>query len=159
MFLARADILIAEMRTHCPAILSACETAYAAGRRDGIRIALDRAAFTACPSDSIDYAVMEHTKRASVLPATMGWSDVGSWATLWELGEKDAGGNALIGDIYAHESRNNYIRAESRIVATVGVEDLVIVETADAVLVARRDKVQDIKAVIDKLAKDGREER
>jgi mannose-1-phosphate guanylyltransferase len=159
MFLARADILLAEMRTHCPAILSACETAYTKGRRDGIRLALDREAFTGCPSDSIDYAVMEHTKRASVLPAAMGWSDVGSWATLWELGAKDAAGNVLSGTVYAHDSRNTYVRADSRIVATVGVEDLVIVETADAVLVARRDKVQDIKAVIDRLTKDGREER
>ena len=159
MFVARADVLIAEMRTHCPAMLTACEKAFKAGRREGVQLSLDREAFGACPSDSIDYAVMEHTDRASVLPATMGWSDVGSWATLWELAEKDAAGNALQGTVYAHDSRNTYVRAEARIVATVGVEDLVIVETADAVLVARRDKVQDIKAIIDRLAKDGREER
>jgi mannose-1-phosphate guanylyltransferase / mannose-6-phosphate isomerase len=159
MFVARADILLAEMRTHCPAILDACEAAFRSGRRDGLRLALEREAFGRCPSDSIDYAVMEHTARASVLPASMGWSDVGSWASLWELTEKDGGGNVLKGEVYAHDSRNNYVRAESRLVATVGVEDLVIVETEDAVLVARRERVQDIKAIIDRLANDGREER
>jgi len=159
MFLARADILLAEMRIHCPAILAACEAAFNEGLRSDARLALDPDAFGRCPSDSIDYAVMEKTARASVLPAQMGWSDVGSWASLWELAEKDAAGNVLKGQVYAHDSRNTYIRAENRIVATVGVEDLVIVETGDAVLVAHRDRVQDIKAIIDRLAKDKREER
>jgi mannose-1-phosphate guanylyltransferase/mannose-6-phosphate isomerase len=159
MFLARADILLGEMRTHCPKILEACTQAFQQGRRDGNRLALEREAFSASPSDSIDYAVMEHTSRASVLPARMGWSDVGSWASLWELAEKDQAGNVIRGTVYAHDSRNSYLRAESRLLATVGVEDLVIVETADGVLVARRDKVQDIKAIIDRLSKDDRAER
>jgi mannose-1-phosphate guanylyltransferase/mannose-6-phosphate isomerase len=159
MFLARADILLAEMGSYAPKILEACRRAFDKGRREGGRLALDRGAFEACPSDSIDYAVMEQTSCASVLPARMGWSDVGSWATLWELAPKDASGNVLTGETYAHDSRNLYVRAESRLVATVGVADLVIVETADAVLVARRDKVQDVKAIIDRLTKDGRTER
>jgi mannose-1-phosphate guanylyltransferase/mannose-6-phosphate isomerase len=159
MFLARSDVLLAELAAHAPKILEACRKAFDKGRRNGNRLAVERGAFESCPSDSIDYAVMEKTSRASVLPARMGWSDVGSWASLWELAPKDESGNVLTGDIYAHDSRNNYIRAESRLVATVGVEDLIIVETADSVLVARREKVQDIKAIIDRLAKDGRKER
>lgn len=159
MFLARADILLDEMTKHCPQIVAACRKAFENGSQEGAVLRLNRAAFEACPSDSIDYAVMEKTNRASVLPTQFGWSDVGSWSTLWELGEKNEAGNTLMGTVYAHATRNSYIRAQSRLVASVGVEDLVIVETPDSVLVARRDQVQDIKAIIDRLAKDGRAER
>jgi mannose-1-phosphate guanylyltransferase/mannose-6-phosphate isomerase len=157
MFVSRADVLLAEMRTHCPAILKGARVAYEKGRRDGGVLALDEASFAACPADSIDYALMERTGAASVLPVRMGWNDVGSWAALYDLAPKDEAGNVRLGDVIAHDSAGSFIRAEHRLVATVGIADLVIIETADALLVARRDKVQDIKAIIEKLA--GRSEQ
>jgi mannose-1-phosphate guanylyltransferase len=126
---------------------------------------VDEAAFAACPEDSVDYAVMERLcneghdeSEAVVVPLDAGWSDIGSWSSLWEVSEKDAHGNAVQGDVIAHGSSNNLLRAEHRLVATVGVENLVVVETKDAVLVAHKDNVQDVKAVVESLKSDGRHE-
>jgi mannose-1-phosphate guanylyltransferase / mannose-6-phosphate isomerase len=119
---------------------------------------LDRDIFSNCPSDSIDYAVMEKTAEAMVSPLDAGWSDVGSWSALWEIGEQDDHGNVLKGDVLLHDTKNCYISATERLVATVGLEDHVIVETADAVLVARKDRVQDVKAIVRQLKANNRQE-
>jgi mannose-1-phosphate guanylyltransferase/mannose-6-phosphate isomerase len=131
-------------------MLSAVRTALLEGKRDGDFIRLDKDAFGACPSDSIDYAVMEKTDAAMVLPVDIGWNDVGSWSALWEVSEQDGGGNAHHGDVISVDSRNSYAYAR-RLVALVGVDDLVVVETDDAVLVARKDKVQQVKDVVAQL--------
>ena len=108
--------------------------------RDVDFIRLDKEAFAACPAESIDYAVMEHTARAAVVPVAMGWSDVGSWDALWEMSDKDAAGNALVGNVVAEDTRNCYLRSEPALVAALGVEDLVVVATADAVMLAPRNR-------------------
>jgi mannose-1-phosphate guanylyltransferase/mannose-6-phosphate isomerase len=119
---------------------------------------LDEEAFRACPSDSIDYAVMEHTRHAVVVPAALGWNDVGSWSALWEVQQGDADGNVLRGDVYVDNVRNSLVRAESRMVALIGVDNLVVVETDDAVLVASKDQVQQVKQVVEHLKKNKRSE-
>lgn len=150
MFLFRASTLLAELERFRPDILEACREAFAAARRDGDFIRLDREAFARCPSDSIDYAVMEKTASAMVLPVDIGWNDVGSWSALWDVAEHDEAGNAHHGDVIAVDSRNSYAYAR-RLVALVGVDDLVVVETDDAVLVARKDRVQEVKQVVAQL--------
>jgi mannose-1-phosphate guanylyltransferase / mannose-6-phosphate isomerase len=150
MFLFRASRVLAELERFRPDIVQACRSAFAAARRDGDFVRLQREAFTACPSDSIDYAVMERTDAAMVLPVDIGWSDVGSWSALWDVAERDADGNAHHGDVIAVDSRNSYAYSR-RLVALVGVDDLVVVETDDAVLVARKDRVQQVKEVVARL--------
>ncbi len=158
MFVFRADRLLAEIERHCPAIHGATRDAIAAARKDLDFCRLDPQAFAASPADSIDYAVMEKTDRAAVIPLDPGWSDVGSWSQLWQIGRQDEAGNVLRGDVITHDTRNSYVRAESRLVATVGIDDVVIVETADAVLVARRDRAQEVKAIVEALQAEGRSE-
>jgi len=155
MFLLRASRYLDELQRFRPDIVATVRAAFAAASRDGDFIRLDKAAFAACPSDSIDYAVMEKTDAAGVLPVEIGWNDVGSWAALWEVSEQDTDGNAHHGDVIAIDSRNSYAYAR-RLVALVGVEDLVVVETDDAVLVARKDKVQQVKDVVARLKADAR---
>ena len=121
-------------------------------------IRVDADAFAACPDDSIDYAVMEKTADAAMVPLDAGWSDIGSWSALWDVSQKDAEGNALKGDVITESTRGCYIHADSRLVATVGVEDLVIVETKDAVLVTRKDRVQDVKKIVERIKSNGRHE-
>ncbi|MFA9216333.1 MAG: mannose-1-phosphate guanylyltransferase/mannose-6-phosphate isomerase [Sphingomonadaceae bacterium] len=158
MFLFRADSFLNELQQYAPAIASASADAVAKGYRDLDFCRLDEAAFAACPSDSIDYAVMEHTRHAIVVPADIGWSDVGSWSALWEVQTKDAQGNAIRGDVYLDDVSGSLVRAESRIVAVVGVKDLIVVETADAVLVAHKDQVQRVKQIVDHLKTEQRTE-
>jgi mannose-1-phosphate guanylyltransferase / mannose-6-phosphate isomerase len=155
MFLLRASRYIEELTRFRPEMVQAVRAALAAAVRDGDFIRLDKAAFAACPSDSIDYAVMEHTDAAMVLPVSIGWNDVGSWSALWEVSEQDADGNAHHGDVIAIDSRNSYAYAQ-RLVALVGVDDLVVVDTDDAVLVAKKDKVQQVKEVVAKLKAEQR---
>ncbi len=150
MFLLRASRYLDELQRFRPDIVAAVRAAFDAAARDGDFIRLDKAAFAACPSDSIDYAVMEKTDTASVLPVDIGWNDVGSWSALWEVSEQDADGNAHHGDVVSIDSRNSYAYAR-RLVALVGVDDLVVVETDDAVLVARKDRVQQVKDVVAQL--------
>lgn len=119
---------------------------------------VDEAAFAECPDESIDYAVMEKTSDAAVVPLDAGWSDIGSWSALWEIGEKDLQGNVCKGDSLTINTRNSLIHAEHKLVATVGVEDLIVVETKDAVLVAHKDSVQDVKKVVEAIKNDGRHE-
>jgi mannose-1-phosphate guanylyltransferase / mannose-6-phosphate isomerase len=158
MFLFSAKRYLEELQTFAPAILTACQAALAAARRDQDFIRLDKEGFSASPSDSIDYAVMEKTSDAVVIPLDAGWSDVGAWSALWEIGTKDEQGNVVRGDAVLHATRDCYVHAESRLVSTVGVDNLIVVETADAVLVAHKDSVQDVKAIVTALNKEGRRE-
>jgi mannose-1-phosphate guanylyltransferase/mannose-6-phosphate isomerase len=151
LFLFRADRYLAELATHQPAMLSACERAMAGAERDLDFIRPDAEAFMASPADSIDYAVMEHTEEGGVATLECGWSDVGAWSALWEIGHADADGNVSEGDVLLQDARNNYIRSENRLVTAIGVDDLVVVETADAVLVGARDRMQQIKQVVETL--------
>ena len=155
MFLLRASRYLDELQRFRPDIVAAVRAAFDAAARDGDFIRFDNAAFAACPSDSIDYAVMEKTDAAMVLPVDIGWNDVGSWSALWDVSEQDADGNAHHGDVIAIDSRNSYAYAR-RMVALVGVDDLVVVETDDAVLVARKDKVQQVKDVVARLKAEQR---
>ena len=155
MFLFRASRYLEELARFRPDIVEAVRKAHAAARHDGDFVRLDKEAFAACPSDSIDYAVFEKTDHAMVLPVDIGWNDVGSWSALWDVAERDADGNAHHGDVIAVDSRNSYAYAQ-RLVALVGVDDIVVVETDDAVLVARKDKVQEVKQVVAQLKKEQR---
>jgi mannose-1-phosphate guanylyltransferase/mannose-6-phosphate isomerase len=150
MFLFRASRYLQELRRFRADILEAVEAAFATAQRDGDFIRLDKKAFSASPSDSIDYAVMEKTDHAMVLPVDIGWNDVGNWSALWDVAERDADGNAHHGDVIAVDTRNSYAYAQ-RLVALVGVDDIVVVETDDAILVARKDRVQEVKQVVAQL--------
>lgn len=151
MFMFRADRFLAEIEQHAPAIAQATGAAVQAAYTDLDFCRLDEAAFSGSPSDSIDYAVMEHTRDGVVVAADIGWSDVGSWSALADVLERDADGNVQRGDVYLDSTSNTLVRAESRIVAVVGVKDLVVVETPDAVLVAHKDQVQRVKNIVDHL--------
>ena len=155
MFLFRASRYLEELARFRPDIVDAVRAAHVAARHDGDFVRLDKDAFSACPSDSIDYAVMEKTADAMVLPVDIGWNDVGSWSALWDVAERDADGNAHHGDVIAVDSRNSYAYAQ-RLVALVGLDDIVVVETDDAVLVARKDKVQEVKQVVARLKQEQR---
>ena len=159
MFLFRADRFLAELAEFEPAIKSAVEKSVAGATRDLDFIRLEKAAFAEAPAISIDYAVMEKTKHAAVVPVEMGWTDVGSWSALWDVTEKDANGNALIGDVVSVDVKDSYIRGESRLVTAIGLENIVLIETVDAVMAVSRDRAQDLKLVIDKLSAAGRDER
>ena len=150
MFLLRASRYLQELTRFQPTMVAAVQAAMEAAARDGDFIRLDKTAFAACPADSIDYAVMEKTDAAAVLPVDIGWNDVGSWSALWDVSPQDADGNATHGDVIAIDSRNSYAYAR-RLVALVGVDDLVVVETDDAVLVARKDRVQQVKDLVAQL--------
>ena len=159
MFLFRASRYLEELAAHAPAMAQAARDAYERARSDLDFIRVDADAFAASPADSIDYAVMERTDRAAVVPVSCGWSDIGSWSALWSVAKRDGDDNRLDGDVIAVESRGNLVRAsERRLIATLGVEDLVIVDTPDATLVARKDRVQDVKTLVDRLKADGRTE-
>src|SRR5699024_3324004 len=155
MFLFRASRYLEELERFRPGIVSAVRKAFEGAAHDGDFVRLDKEAFAASPADSIDYAVMESTDRAMVLPVDIGWNDVGSWSALWEVSEQDADGNARHGDVITVDSRNSYAYSR-RLVALVGVDDLVVVETDDAVLVARKDRVQQVKDVVARLKADER---
>jgi mannose-1-phosphate guanylyltransferase/mannose-1-phosphate guanylyltransferase/mannose-6-phosphate isomerase len=158
MFLFRARDYLDELEQHRPLIAAAVKEAVGKAYSDLDFCRLDESAFAASPSESIDYAVMENTRRAVVVPADLGWSDVGSWSALQEVMPADADGNVVRGDVYLDAVRNTLVRAESRMVAVLGVENLVIVETDDAVLVAHQDKAQDVKGIVDGLKEKKRTE-
>lgn len=158
MFLFRASRYLEELGRHAADILEASLAATRGARTDLDFIRLDAAAFSACRADSIDYAVMERTASAVVTPLSAAWSDVGSWSSLHDALEADAEGNVLRGDVVAETTRGSFVLAESRLVATVGLKDHVVVETKDAVLVAARDRVQDVKTIVARLKAEGRAE-
>jgi mannose-1-phosphate guanylyltransferase/mannose-1-phosphate guanylyltransferase/mannose-6-phosphate isomerase len=158
MFLFPVAKVLAELERFVPAVLSACRLALAGARTDLDFIRLEAAAFGTAPSISIDYAVMEHTDAAVMVPASIGWTDVGAWSALWEVGKKDALGNVQIGDVLNHDSHNCYIRSETMLTATLGLEDTIIVVTDDVVMVAARDRVAEIKVLVEELKRRGRSE-
>jgi len=158
MFVFSARRYLEELRRHAPDIAAACERAMNAARRDLDFTRVDADAFAACRGESIDYAVMEKTADAVVVPLDAGWSDVGSWSSLHEACAQDADGNVIRGDVLAEATHNSYLYAGSRLVAVVGLEDHVVIETKDAVLVAPRDKVQDVKSLVARIKKSGRSE-
>lgn len=158
MFLLGARQYLDELHRLQPAMLAACRGALEKGQRDLDFRRLDRQAFAAAPALSIDYAVMERTALAAVVPADIGWSDVGSWSALWDIGGKDAQGNVVAGDAMLENVRGSYIRSDKRLVAAVGIENLVIVAMDDVVLVAHKDRTQDVKAIVEKLKAAGRDE-
>ena len=156
MFLFRATDFLNELQSLRPDILEASRAALDAATLDLDFVRLDPAAFEACPSESVDYAVMEHTRCAAMVPADMAWNDIGAWSALWNVAVKDEQGNATRGDVMLEDARNNFVRAETRMVALLGVSDLVVVETADVVLVARKDQVQDVKKFVERLKAEKR---
>jgi mannose-1-phosphate guanylyltransferase/mannose-6-phosphate isomerase len=158
MFVFKASSYLAELREFAPDILEASTSAYRAAKADLDFVRIDRAAFEACRSESIDYAVMEKTKHAVVLPLDAGWSDVGSWSSLFDALPSDEEGNVLQGDVLVHDTHDCYVHSTSRLVTAVGMDDHIIVETKDAVLVAPKDRVQDVKELVAKLRGAGRSE-
>jgi mannose-1-phosphate guanylyltransferase/mannose-1-phosphate guanylyltransferase/mannose-6-phosphate isomerase len=158
MFVATATTMLAELETHAPEVLKGVRAAVAAATRDGDFIRLEAAAFTATPSISIDYAVMERTQKSAVVPASIGWSDIGSWAALWEIQPKDAAGNATHGPVALVDAKNCYVRSEGILTGVIGLEDAVVVVTDDAVLAMHRDHAQDVKKLVDQLKARGAKE-
>ncbi|MGA7260515.1 MAG: mannose-1-phosphate guanylyltransferase/mannose-6-phosphate isomerase [Stellaceae bacterium] len=158
IFLFPARVYLDELERLRPDMVAACRNALATAQRDRDFVRLGREAFAACDSDSIDYAVMERTRRAAVVPVSMGWSDVGSWDALWEMGTKDQHGTSIEGNVIAEDTRNCYLRSEAGLVAAIGIEDLVVVATADAVMVAPRNRTQDVKKLVARLVKERRDE-
>jgi mannose-1-phosphate guanylyltransferase / mannose-6-phosphate isomerase len=158
IFAVRASVWLDAIGEFRPDIFKACERAYRQGKRDGVFYRVDAAAFAECPSDSIDYAVMEKTTDAMVVRLEAGWSDVGAWDALWGIEAKDANGNVIHGDVHAADTRNALLIAQHRLLTCVGLEDVVVIETADAVMVARKDKAQAIGPLVAKLKAAGRAE-
>jgi mannose-1-phosphate guanylyltransferase/mannose-6-phosphate isomerase len=159
MFMLKASVYMDELRLYEPEIARQAARSLQGAARDNDFLRLDADAFSACPKMSVDYAVMERTEHAVVIAAAgLGWNDIGSWTALADLAEIDAEGNALLGDVLTEETTNSYIRAEHRMVATIGLDNIVIIETADAVLVAHRDKTQDVKKIVERLNASGRQE-
>jgi mannose-1-phosphate guanylyltransferase/mannose-6-phosphate isomerase len=158
MFLFRASVVLSELRELAPKIYEACAQAVTAAKRDLDFTRLPTKEFGACPSDSFDYAVMEKTKLGVVVPLDAGWSDVGSWSALHEAIPADGDGNVVLGDVLTADSHGNYLHSTSRLVAAVGLQDHVVVETKDAVLVAPKNRVQDVKELVNQLKKQGRYE-
>lgn len=158
MFMFKASRYIEELKKYSPKILSICEDAFNNKTHDLDFTRISANIFEQCPEDSIDYAVMEHTEHAVVVPLDAQWSDVGSFSSLWEVSPKDKEGNVSQGDVISQSTTNCYINAQNRLVTTVGVDNLVIVETKDAILVANKDKVQEVKSIVNKLKADNRYE-
>ena len=155
MFLFRASAILAELERFAPEVVSACRAALEHDSADLEFLRLEREAFANCPSVALDVAVMERTSLGAVLPLDAEWSDVGSWSALWETGQQDDAGNVVRGRVISKNSRNCYLRSEHRLVVGLGVEDLVVVETDDVVLVAHRDRAQDVKAIVGLLEREG----
>ena len=158
MFLFKASRYLEELKKFRPDILQACEQAMAGQSTDLDFVRLNEEAFKACPDESIDYAVMEKTTDAVVVPLDAGWSDVGSWSSLADISPQDEQGNSATGDTILYDTHNTYVRSEKRLIATVGVNDLIITESDDAILVAHKERVQDVKKIVDQLKAANRSE-
>ncbi|XLX41395.1 mannose-1-phosphate guanylyltransferase/mannose-6-phosphate isomerase [Ectopseudomonas mendocina] len=158
MFLFRASRFLEELKHHDVDIYDTCLLALERSQRDGTQVTIDPATFACCPDNSIDYAVMEKTSRACVVPLAAGWNDVGSWSSIWEVHDKDEAGNVTKGDVVVEDSRNCLIHGNGKLVSVLGLEDIVVVETKDAMMVAHKDRVQDVKKLVSKLDQQGRSE-
>lgn len=159
MFAFKASCYLDELKTHRPDIYDNCQKSMANLNNDLDFVRIDADVFKTCPEDSIDYAVMEKTSDAVVVPMNAGWNDVGAWSSLWEVSKKDEFGNAKVGDVLTIDSQNNYIFAETGLVATVGVSDVIVVQTKDAVLVTNKDNAQNVKKLVQTLQADNRKEK
>ncbi|MEQ1560274.1 MAG: mannose-1-phosphate guanylyltransferase/mannose-6-phosphate isomerase [Methyloglobulus sp.] len=158
IFAFKAGTFLKELEKFNPEMLSICKQALAAANTDLDFTRLDKTIFSTCPADSVDYAIMEKTDKAVVIPLDAGWNDVGSWSALWDVTDKDAFGNAVSGDVMAVDTRNSYISSDDKLVTVIGADDLIVVETKDAVMVATKDRVQEVKQIVDQLKKLGRNE-
>jgi len=158
MFVFKAGQYLQELDKYHPEMLQACREAYDSAEIDADFVRLDKTVFSQCPADSIDFAVMEKTDKAVVVPLSAEWNDLGSWSALWDVAKKDDQGNAVNGDILAIDTENCFLHSSSRLVTTVGLSDLVVVETSDAVMVATKEQVQDVKLLVDALKNDNRAE-
>ena len=158
MFMFKASSYLDALQQHSPEIHAASKAAIDAAERDADFVRVGAEQFELCPSDSIDYAVMEKANNAVVIPVDIGWSDVGSWSALHDVGDVDSEGNTLIGDVKTGMTSNSYVRANDRLVVTLGVDNMIVVDTDDALLVANRDNVQDIKSIVEQLSREQREE-
>ena len=151
MFAFKAGVFLSELEKFNPQMLKVCREAFANAKTDLDFVRLDKVIFSGCPADSIDYAVMEKTELAAVIPLDAGWNDVGSWSALWEVTDKDLAGNAIKGDVLTVDTTNSFIHSSGRLVTVIGLENLVVVDTDDAVMIASKDRVQDVKAIVDQL--------
>ncbi|MDP1708717.1 MAG: mannose-1-phosphate guanylyltransferase/mannose-6-phosphate isomerase [Gammaproteobacteria bacterium] len=158
MFLMRASLWLDELARYRPDMLNACRSAFEQGVKDGDFYRINKQAFVSCPSDSIDYAVMEKTECAAVVPLNAGWSDIGAWSALWDVSEQDAEGNVTQGDVYMHATQNALLIAQHRFLAAVGLEDIIVIETSDAVLVAHKDHAQNVREIVNRLKAEERSE-
>jgi len=158
IFLFKASKYLEELKNFRPDIYETCESSVIDMQTDLDFLRVDKLAFESCPSESADYAVMENTKDAVVVPLAAGWSDIGSWSSLWDISEKDVNGNVTHGDIILHGSNNSYVRTDGALVAAIGVDDLVIVSTKDVLMVSHKDSVQDIKVIVEQLKTSSRKE-
>lgn len=158
MFMFKASHVIKALKKYAPEIVDACERALHSGKEDLDFFRLDAEAFETCPSESIDYALMEKTDRGAMVSLRAGWDDLGSWAALWKAGEKDQNGNVTQGDVLTHDVKNSYLKATHRMIAAVGLENHIVIETSDAVLISPLDRVQEVKQLVDQLRSDKRPE-
>jgi len=158
MFLFRAQNYLDELSRQCPDMVDACRRAIRHGCQDMDFFRLDESSFREIKGNSIDYAVMENASNVVVVPVDMGWSDVGSWPSLWDVSDKDSSGNVLLGDILAHDVEGSYVRSSGQLIAAVGVKDIVVVATDDAILVAPMGRAQEVKAIVKALEEEGRTE-
>ncbi len=158
MFMFKASQIISELDIHCPGMVGPCKQALASGKQDLDFFRLNLEQFKKIPADSIDYAVMEKTSNGVMIPIDVGWNDLGSFDALWQTGKKDDNFNVIKGDVLTHDVKSSYINSESSLIAAVGIENFVIVETKDAILVSPRDRVQDVKKIVKQLKDNNREE-
>ncbi|RLA25878.1 MAG: mannose-1-phosphate guanylyltransferase/mannose-6-phosphate isomerase [Gammaproteobacteria bacterium] len=158
MFAFKAGRYLEELEKYAPEMLTACRLSFTDAQTDVDFVRLDKDIFSQCPADSIDYAVMEKTDKAVVIPLDADWSDVGSWSALWEVKEKDSFGNALTGDVVALDTKNSFIHSENKLVTAIGVQDMIIIETDDAVMIAPKNRVQDVKKIVAVLKDEQRAE-
>ncbi len=159
MFMFQANTLIDELTTHSPNIVASVNDAVNNAKQDLDFIRLDKQAFESSPSDSIDYALMEKSDNVIVVPLDAQWNDIGSWSALYDIGKKDKNGNVIQGDVFIEETTNTYINANHHMVATIGVQDLIIVDTPNATLISTKDKVQEVKKIVEQLQHQDREEQ
>ncbi|OUD12207.1 mannose-1-phosphate guanylyltransferase/mannose-6-phosphate isomerase [Thioflexithrix psekupsensis] len=158
MFLFRADVYLAELARYSPDMLIACQQAYEKAKQDADFLRIDSESFTQCPANSVDYAVMEKTEMGALIPLSAQWSDVGAWSALWEVSPRDENENVLLGDVLTHEVKNCYLRAEHRLIAGIGLDNLIVIETADAVLIAPIEQAQTVKKIVEQLKAGNRHE-
>jgi len=158
MFMFKAQCYLAALKAQRPDLYAICEAAVETMTTGTDFLRLDESVFSRCAAESVDYAVMENTRDAVVVPLDAQWSDLGSWSALWEISEKDPAGNAIIGDVTLHDVRDCYCHASSKLLTAVGVDNLVIIETADAIMVSSKDRVQDVKQIVDRLTEAARPE-